>query len=642
MKKLLKLFTIFICILSLLFSTACFDIQSLIPSDCSSFFSSFTDGADNNESNDNDNEDDESINDEEDSNDNDDNEPESGGNSGSSGNEPESGGDSGSSGNEPESGGDSGSSGNEPESGSDSGSGGNEPESGGDSGSSGNEPEDGNEQETPLTFAQKTDRYLNGAIINDANFINYYKNLGEYNFNAPIVSNAIYASPNGNGNGTKNNPYSLQDALDSVNKGQTLYLLGGTYTESTGDGFYIETKGDANNYITIRNYPGATVIITNSNTSNESYGLQIGAYCCYTVIEGIEIANVVAYNGYGIAIWGDGQDHLIFRNLNIHHIKTNATDPETEEDSSGNAILISGESDAPVSNVIVANCSMHDNITGWAETLSVTGNCEYVYVLENNVYDNSNIGIDFYGNAGYCETPSLDQPRYCVASGNTISNSKCGYADCAGLYVDGARDIILQYNTITDSQFGIEIGSEELQENYPVKNILVRNNIIYNNTVVGIRVGGYDKTTTGVVQSTTFANNTLVNNGTEIIIAKVNGINFVNNIIKAGQGKTVIRTDFSSTYCKNITFTKNYISVENTATNKYKFNMFESTQTGVSAFTTTTGATVITGNLTLDATFTPSADSVVINSGASTNYGDYDFNLKPRLNGTVDIGAIER
>ena len=279
---------------------------------------------------------------------------------------------------------------------------------------------------------------------------------------------------------------------------------------------------------------------------------------------------------------------------------------------------------------------------GWAETLSITGNCEYVYILENNVHDNTNIGIDFYGNAGYCSTPSLDQPRYSVASGNYISNSQCGYADCAGLYVDGARDIILQYNTITRSNFGIEIGSEEKQESYPVKIIIVRNNLIYDNLKVGIRVGGYEEVETGVVQDTLFANNTLINNGEEIVIAKVNGIQFVNNIIKAKQGEVVIKTDFSTSYCKNITFTNNYISVANTSTSQYKFEMFNSTQTGITAFQNKTGATVITGNLTLDSKYIPSADSVVINAGASTNYGNYDYLLRPRLNGAVDIGALER
>lgn len=494
---------------------------------------------------------------------------------------------------------------------------------------------------SPLNFSQKTDRLIDGAIINDSSFISYYKNLGEYNPNASVVSNAIFVSPNGNGNGTKSSPYSLQDGLDNVTKGQTLYLLGGTYLAPSGDGYYIQTKGDSNNYVTIRNYPGEKAIITNKNTSKESYGFQIAENTCYTVIEGIEIANITAYNSYGIAVWGNNQNHIILRNLHIHDIKTNASNPEKETDSSANAILMSGENASPVSNVIIANCEMNDNVTGWAETLSVAGNCEYIYILDNFVHDITNIGIDFYGNAGYCSTASLDQPRFSIASGNVITKSFCNYADCAGLYVDGARDIILQYNKVYDCQYGLEVGSEEKQTSYPVKNITVRNNIFYNNSVCGMRVGGYEQNATGVVYSTVFANNTLKNNATEIIIAKVDGITYVNNLITTSKGNTIAKTDFNSTYCKNITFTNNYFNVENTPTSEYEFEMFNSYQGSLSDFISKTNATVITGDVTLDNAFKPNSNTV-IDKGVTANYGNYDFYLANRVNGEkVDIGAIE-
>lgn len=499
-----------------------------------------------------------------------------------------------------------------------------------------------------LNFAQRTDALLDGATINDQAFLNYYKGLGEYNPSATVSSNAIYASPNGNGNGTKNSPYSLQEALDSVSAGQTIYLLGGTYDSGNADGYYVETKGNANGYITIRNYPGETAVITNKNTSGESYGFQIGHGCCYTVIEGIEISNITAYNAYGIAVWGNNQNHLIFRNLNIHHIKTNASNPETETNSSANAILISGENKNPVSNVIIASNNMSNNVTGWAETCSVTANCEYVYILENTVSDNTNIGIDFYGNAGYCSTASLDQPRYGVAAGNIIKNSYCAYADCAGLYCDGARDIIFQFNRIENCQFGIEIGSEERQDSYPVINILVRNNLVVNNKVVGMRVGGYETSSTGYVKNTEFINNTLVNNctnsdGGEIVIAKVDGIKFINNLVKNDNNAPFVKTDFTKTYCKNLTFTNNCFNNANQNENDYEFYMFNSSQTGVNAFNSALSATTITGKVSLNSSFLPTDDSCVINSAVSANYGLYDYNLKARtINSKADVGAIEK
>ncbi len=505
-------------------------------------------------------------------------------------------------------------------------------------------PSDENTDVQNLSFAEKTDRFLDGATINDENFISYYKSLGEYDFNESLRQNALFVSPNAtsNGDGSESNPYTFDDALYIVKKGQTIYLRGGLYNAPQADGYYIETQGDANNYITIRNYPGETPIITNTKSGSELYAFSVAHNACYTVIEGIEIKNIHAYNAYGIAFWGNNQNHIIMRNLKIHDMVTTSSNPEKETESSANAILLYGQNKNPISNIIIANCELYDNVTGWAETLSVAANCEYVYVLENRVYDNTNIGIDFCGNAGGCSTKSLDQPRYSVASGNFISNSHCNYSDCAGLYVDGGRDILLQYNTVTKSQFGLEIGSEERSDDYPVKNITVRNNLFYDNTVVGMRVGGYEEDDTGVVYSTVFINNTLKNNGDEIVIAKVDGISYINNLITTQKGNIIAKTDFSKSYCKNITFTNNYFNVENTDVEDYEFEMFESYQSGITAFKNATGASVVTGNISLDENFAPIANFVVIDNGVTGNFGNYDYNLSPRVNGSkVDIGAIE-
>ena len=70
--------------------------------------------------------------------------------------------------------------------------------------------------------------------------------------------------------------------------------------------------------------------------------------------------------------------------------------------------------------------------------------------------------------------------------------------------------------------------------------------------------------------------------------------------------------------------------------------MFSSSQSGITAFKTATGASIVTGTVTLDENFTPNANSVVIDNGVTASFGNYDYNLNPRVNGAkVDIGAIE-
>lgn len=486
------------------------------------------------------------------------------------------------------------------------------------------------------TYAGRISAYLDGAA-GDKAFVNYIKSLGEYD-DTTVANNAVYASPNGSGNGTKNSPYDLQTALDEVKAGQTLYLLGGTYVPED-EAFYLVTQGKKDAYITIRPYPGERVKITNTNHGDELYGIMFDS-TRYTVIEGIEIGNISASSAYGMAAWGS-IDHVVIKSCVIHDIKT--TKPN-DTNAGANAILLFGENTTPISNIAVIDNECYNNETGWSETVSTTANCEYVFVLGNRIHDNTNIGIDFYGNAGYCSSPQYDQPRFCVAAGNEIYGISCPYADCAGLYVDGARDIILQYNKIYDCQYGIEIGSEERQDSYPVKNIIVRSNICYGNSVTGIRVGGYEQNATGVVYSTLIINNTLENNGrAQIIFAKTDGITVKNNLLLSEGNCLPFATDFNESYTKNLNFTNNMIFVHGVSANEVEFEMFNSTIRGIDGFDGKFGGKTIYTEFSLNADKSLPDSSPAIDGGAADEKaGNYDFALNARIKGEgIDIGAYE-
>lgn len=499
-----------------------------------------------------------------------------------------------------------------------------------------------------LSYQEKIDAYLDGASINDQDFIKKIKSLDT--LDNTISNNAIYASANGNGEGSIDDPYALQDAFDSLKAGQTLYLRGGTYDTKKMDGYFINCKGTKDAYIRICAYPGEKVLITNSYNGKEAYGFQVDANASYFILEGIEIANIKSQSAYGIAFWGNNQNHIIIRNMNIHHIETTSANPEKDTNSSGNAIILFGEQSKPISNVALINNYCHDNKTGWAETLSVTANCEYIYVLENRVENNTNIGIDFYGNAGYCSTASLDQPRYCVAANNVISKSFCSYADCAGLYVDGSRDILLQYNLIKNCQYGIEIGSEEghRQPNYPVKNILVRNNVCENNSVTAIRIGGYEESSTGYVKDTKIINNTFIdndksNNNAGIIIAKVDNIEFKNNLLYKSSNSDLVSTDFSESYSKNIKFTNNLFYQENKSASEISTYIFKNSKTGIDAFNSIFNGSTLYHEFSVNDDYTLVSNSYAIDLGETdSDVGNYDYYLTSRVKGNkLDLGACE-
>ena len=111
--------------------------------------------------------------------------------------------------------------------------------------------------------------------------------------------NSIFASPNGNGNGTLSNPFSLKMAISFLSKEKTLYLLGGTYKV---DSVINLTKiGNEDNYYKIfafnnekvvfdygHDYRQNPTVLGNYNSSN-SKGIVLSG--SYYHLKGIEITN---------------------------------------------------------------------------------------------------------------------------------------------------------------------------------------------------------------------------------------------------------------------------------------------------------------------------------------------------------------
>ena len=386
---------------------------------------------------------------------------------------------------------------------------------------------------------------------------------------APISTKTLYTSPSGSGSScTDSSPCSLSSALGKLQKGYTLYLKEGTYNVKSG--VSISCSGTADLYILISSAPGETAIITSTKTDSVSL---FGISGSYIIIENITFQNVEASNVQGIVFYGGGQHHVIIRNNVFDSLKTT----KIKEDYGANGILLMGESDVGIKQVIIYKNTLTNNVLGYSEALSVAGNCKEIYVLDNIVKDNTNIGIDFYGNAGYCENEELDQPRMSVAMYNYVEKSVSPYASCAGLYIDGSRDIYIAENTIVNSQYGIEIGSEEKNDDYPVTNIIVKNNILKDNTETAFRIGGFEEEETGVVQKTDITNNSISGSHYAIIVSKAQDINISGNEM-LDVDKYFVDIEFSSTFAKNISIEDNVFSGTG------KFRLYATTKLSLNDF----------------------------------------------------------
>ena len=397
-----------------------------------------------------------------------------------------------------------------------------------------------------LTFGLLSSNSLGipDEYVSDSNFVSMITKQ-------PVSVKKIYASPTGSGNTcSEASPCSIQTAVNNLQKGYTLYLKGGLYKLQSA--IEIDVTGTPDLYVHITSAPNEKAVISSTNTKEIGLFEITGSYI---IIENLTFSDVTAKNVQGIVFYGGGQNHIIIRNNVFDSLKTT----DIDGDYGANGILLMGENEKGIKQIAIYKNTLTNNVLGYSEAVSVAGNCEEVYVLENILDSNTNIGIDFYGNAGYCKKQELDQPRKSVAINNKVKKSISPYADCSGIYVDGARDIYVYQNTIEESQYGIEIGSEEKNDKYPVKNIIVEKNILTDNTVTGLRIGGFQQKATGVVKECTIKDNLISGSHNGVIISKAENIVLDNNQFLSID-KYFIDMEFSSTYTKNIDIKNNVFS----------------------------------------------------------------------------------
>ncbi|MGN0142706.1 MAG: nitrous oxide reductase family maturation protein NosD [Roseburia sp.] len=370
-----------------------------------------------------------------------------------------------------------------------------------------------------------------------------------------------YISPKGNdkGNGSKSRPFrTFSAALKKLKPGDTLYVRKGTYTEN----IVIPAKcsGTADKYITICNYSGEKAVI--SGKSQKSPVLLTVDGASYLRVSGLEFQNASGQDACGISVTA-GSHHVILANHTMHDITVK--DPY-KEDHCANGILLFGDSSKKsIHDVLIYGNEIYDCQTGWAECISVTGNCKNINVVDNTIKNTGNIGIDFSGNYGYCSDPSKDFPRNGFIYKNKVSNCVSQYATSYGIYVDGGQNITIQSNQVSGCSGGIEIGAERKapKDKYSVSNIRVLENTIKNNRENGITVGGYKKNL-GWVKNVKIQNNVCRNNGKTnaiVTLAKCDGVVLQGNTFCNTSGSAaVIYSEFGSGYTKNIVFKNNKYS----------------------------------------------------------------------------------
>lgn len=319
--------------------------------------------------------------------------------------------------------------------------------------------------------------------------------------------------------GTLSSPFqSISTALGHTSPGDSVIVRGGKYFEK----ITFPNSGVQNKNITLKGYKGERPIIDGSKVTVTGWvALVTISSIKYISLEGFDICNITSNvfntDPEGIAINGDSHD-ITIKNCNIYNIKNNAS---LANGRSGHAILVIGNGAGAISNLTITGCTVHDTQTGTSENVTLAGNIDGFVFKNNKVYDTENIGIIVAGgdNLNKNGDVATNYARNGVISDNEFhDNTMTRTPDVWGptrygaisIYICGGANTIVERNKVYNSDRGIGLVSES--NIYATKNIIVRNNLVYNCNRTGIYMGDYLNYTSGGTNNCYVINNTLFKN----------------------------------------------------------------------------------------------------------------------------------
>ncbi len=364
----------------------------------------------------------------------------------------------------------------------------------------------------------------------------------------------FWVSPSGDDGaaGTEGAPWrTIQHAASTVPPGAVVNVRDGTYNEAV----QVNVSGNADaGPIVFQNAPGQHPIIdgTSLDVPADFHGLFSIDGQRYITIHGFEIRNYRTDEpGHGpVGIWVTGaSDHISILDNRVHAIQTNV---QQRNGGDAHGIAVYGTDSAhPITDVVVSGNEVYDCKVGSSESVVVNGNVVGFQITHNSVHDNNNIGIDVIGYEGKSSDPSVDAARDGIVSDNLVYNID-SYGNPAygtdrsanGIYVDGGRDVLVERNVIHDVNIGMEFASEHAGRS--TSYVTARNNVVYDATVIGLAIGGYD-TKRGNIEHCTIVNNTFVNDGdVELLIQfDTRDDQIMNNIVVADRSRNFIENRYA-------------------------------------------------------------------------------------------------
>ena len=392
----------------------------------------------------------------------------------------------------------------------------------------------------------------------------------------------------------------IKKAADLTLPGDTVFIMNGTYTTTSGTVVTINRSGDASGQIVYTNFPGHTPKLQGS--AQTFAVISISAGTSYITINGLEISG----NGINLSLAADTA--AAKAQLVCPTTGSPATTQTPLQKYNGHGITADSRSVAIGSHhCVVKNNVIHDNCAAGVGFLK----CDYITIENNRVYNNSWYTI--YGTSGIsfnqCYNYDNNTTDYKIIVRNNISY--------------GNRMYVPFYNDckVTDGN-GIILDIPLADYN---GRSLVANNICFNNGGSGIHT--FSMNNVDIVHNVSYLNSASPEiNSANIYGLQTNNVRIMNNIIVARPGKRMNAVNASTNllYDYNIFFGGNSYELVGT------HSIFQDPQ-----FVNPSTDPAV-------ADFRLQPTSLGINAGNNSLSYPTDYTGTPRPSaGTVDIGAYE-
>jgi len=439
---------------------------------------------------------------------------------------------------------------------------------------------------------------------------------------------------------------SINTALAKATPGDTVLVRSGTYYEKVS----FKQSGRQDKWITLKAYSNERPVIDGTGLSiTGKEALVTLSNVNYIMLEGFDICNYKSstpwVNINGILV-NEGCSNITVRKNKVYNIEHNV---KPEDGRSGHGIEIIGNTSVPMKNILVEENEIHDCNTGYSENLTINGYVDGFIIRKNKIYNAENIGIDAAGGYSANNNPAYNYARNGVISDNELYNinmstGPLGGYGAIGIYIDGARNIIVERNKVHEADRGIGIVSEN--DAYPTDSCIIRNNFVYNCWRTGIYMGGYLNYTTGGTNNCYVVNNTLYFNNRTLgafgevegeirLTENCNNNTIQNNIVYARPGNDVFVHKYTSTGSNNVIDYNLYYS---TGAVKWIWNGTE--YTNYNAWQTAcSGDANSTNNIDPLLTSTSSPDLHIQTVSPAKNGG---LVISADINGSTDIDSNTR